>query len=292
MSRTVMPVIGRGVEPDHELVHPVPAPLALAHGLRGEGGVAVSGHVQVDVPGLGGRPLRGAAITGVPRRVPGQIPGLVTQMLDELLGQRPLQHRLGHRLEQPALPEQLHALSAGPLHQLPGQRLIHQPRLAYITASPTHLLSIQHVAHRVVLSEPPSRLRLRSRPYTGNLTGPPLTPCSERASTTDPPLRLTSGCCSRRTSTPSPSPTCSTEATTTPGPGPPGPSPPSTSRCGRSPSVPSSCSRPGPSAGSPAAPTAAGCSWDTSKNHSRRWCSMNSCGARMKMRRYRAARRT
>jgi predicted RNA-binding Zn ribbon-like protein len=36
------------------------------------------------------------------------------------------------------------------------------------------------------------------------------------------------------------------------------------------------------------------CRWlflDTSKNHSRRWCSMNSCGSIMKMRRYRAARR-
>lgn len=36
------------------------------------------------------------------------------------------------------------------------------------------------------------------------------------------------------------------------------------------------------------------CRWlflDTSKNHSRRWCSMNSCGSVVKMRRYRAARR-
>lgn len=36
------------------------------------------------------------------------------------------------------------------------------------------------------------------------------------------------------------------------------------------------------------------CRWlflDTSKNHSRRWCSMSSCGARMKMRRYRATHR-
>jgi predicted RNA-binding Zn ribbon-like protein len=36
------------------------------------------------------------------------------------------------------------------------------------------------------------------------------------------------------------------------------------------------------------------CRWlflDYSKNHSRRWCSMNSCGAIAKMRRYRAARR-
>ncbi len=36
------------------------------------------------------------------------------------------------------------------------------------------------------------------------------------------------------------------------------------------------------------------CRWlflDTTKNHSRRWCSMDTCGARMKMRRYRAARR-
>ena len=35
------------------------------------------------------------------------------------------------------------------------------------------------------------------------------------------------------------------------------------------------------------------CRWlflDTSKNRSRRWCSMNACGARMKMRRYRASR--
>jgi predicted RNA-binding Zn ribbon-like protein len=35
------------------------------------------------------------------------------------------------------------------------------------------------------------------------------------------------------------------------------------------------------------------CRWlflDSSKNRSRRWCSMNACGARMKMRRYRSAR--
>jgi predicted RNA-binding Zn ribbon-like protein len=34
-----------------------------------------------------------------------------------------------------------------------------------------------------------------------------------------------------------------------------------------------------------------GCPWlflDTSRNHSRRWCSMGECGARLKMRRYRA----
>lgn len=34
-----------------------------------------------------------------------------------------------------------------------------------------------------------------------------------------------------------------------------------------------------------------GCPWlflDTSRNHSRRWCSMDDCGARVKMRRYRA----
>jgi predicted RNA-binding Zn ribbon-like protein len=33
------------------------------------------------------------------------------------------------------------------------------------------------------------------------------------------------------------------------------------------------------------------CPWlflDTSRNHSRRWCSMEDCGARAKMRRYRA----
>jgi predicted RNA-binding Zn ribbon-like protein len=37
-----------------------------------------------------------------------------------------------------------------------------------------------------------------------------------------------------------------------------------------------------------------GCPWlflDTSRNHSRRWCSMNECGARVKVRRYRARRR-
>jgi predicted RNA-binding Zn ribbon-like protein len=37
-----------------------------------------------------------------------------------------------------------------------------------------------------------------------------------------------------------------------------------------------------------------GCPWlflDTSRNHSRRWCSMNECGSRLKMRRYRARRR-
>jgi predicted RNA-binding Zn ribbon-like protein len=37
-----------------------------------------------------------------------------------------------------------------------------------------------------------------------------------------------------------------------------------------------------------------GCPWlflDTSRNHSRRWCSMNECGGRLKMRRYRARRR-
>ena len=37
------------------------------------------------------------------------------------------------------------------------------------------------------------------------------------------------------------------------------------------------------------------CPWlflDTSRNHSRRWCSMNECGARSKMRRYRARQRT
>ena len=36
------------------------------------------------------------------------------------------------------------------------------------------------------------------------------------------------------------------------------------------------------------------CRWlflDLSRNHSRRWCSMNACGAIVKMRRYRAARR-
>jgi predicted RNA-binding Zn ribbon-like protein len=36
-----------------------------------------------------------------------------------------------------------------------------------------------------------------------------------------------------------------------------------------------------------------GCPWlflDTSRNHSRRWCSMDDCGARTKMRRYRARR--
>lgn len=36
------------------------------------------------------------------------------------------------------------------------------------------------------------------------------------------------------------------------------------------------------------------CRWlflDTSRQHNRRWCSMNACGAIMKMRRYRAARR-
>jgi predicted RNA-binding Zn ribbon-like protein len=38
-----------------------------------------------------------------------------------------------------------------------------------------------------------------------------------------------------------------------------------------------------------------GCGWlflDTSKNRSRRWCSMNTCGARDKMRRYHKKRRT
>jgi predicted RNA-binding Zn ribbon-like protein len=37
-----------------------------------------------------------------------------------------------------------------------------------------------------------------------------------------------------------------------------------------------------------------GCPWlflDTSRNRSRRWCSMNECGARLKVRRYRARRR-
>jgi predicted RNA-binding Zn ribbon-like protein len=37
-----------------------------------------------------------------------------------------------------------------------------------------------------------------------------------------------------------------------------------------------------------------GCPWlflDTSRNHSRRWCSMNECGGRLKMRRYRARKR-
>jgi predicted RNA-binding Zn ribbon-like protein len=37
------------------------------------------------------------------------------------------------------------------------------------------------------------------------------------------------------------------------------------------------------------------CPWlflDTSRNHSRRWCSMGECGSRLKMRRYRARRRT
>jgi predicted RNA-binding Zn ribbon-like protein len=37
--------------------------------------------------------------------------------------------------------------------------------------------------------------------------------------------------------------------------------------------------------------TCAGCPWlflDTSRNRSRRWCSMDDCGARSKMRRYRA----
>jgi predicted RNA-binding Zn ribbon-like protein len=36
------------------------------------------------------------------------------------------------------------------------------------------------------------------------------------------------------------------------------------------------------------------CPWlflDTSRNHSRRWCTMNECGSRLKMRRYRARRR-
>ena len=36
------------------------------------------------------------------------------------------------------------------------------------------------------------------------------------------------------------------------------------------------------------------CPWlflDTSRNHSRRWCSMNECGSRLKMRRYRERRR-
>jgi predicted RNA-binding Zn ribbon-like protein len=36
------------------------------------------------------------------------------------------------------------------------------------------------------------------------------------------------------------------------------------------------------------------CSWlfvDRSRNGSRRWCSMGECGAQVKMRRYRAARR-
>ena len=39
----------------------------------------------------------------------------------------------------------------------------------------------------------------------------------------------------------------------------------------------------------------AGCGWlflDTSKNQSRRWCSMNTCGARDKMRRYHKRKRT
>jgi len=39
----------------------------------------------------------------------------------------------------------------------------------------------------------------------------------------------------------------------------------------------------------------AACPWlflDTSRNRSRRWCSMNECGARSKMRRYRARQRT
>ena len=38
-----------------------------------------------------------------------------------------------------------------------------------------------------------------------------------------------------------------------------------------------------------------GCPWlflDTSRNHSRRWCSMDDCGSRSKMRRYRARRAT
>jgi len=37
-----------------------------------------------------------------------------------------------------------------------------------------------------------------------------------------------------------------------------------------------------------------GCPWlfvDVSRNHSRRWCSMNECGARLKVRRYRARKR-
>ena len=37
-----------------------------------------------------------------------------------------------------------------------------------------------------------------------------------------------------------------------------------------------------------------GCPWlflDSSRNHSRRWCSMNECGSRIKVRRYRARRR-
>jgi predicted RNA-binding Zn ribbon-like protein len=41
--------------------------------------------------------------------------------------------------------------------------------------------------------------------------------------------------------------------------------------------------------------TCAVCSWlfiDTSRNHSRRWCSMSECGSRLKMKRYRARRAT
>ncbi|CCG01647.1 CGNR zinc finger domain-containing protein [Blastococcus saxobsidens] len=65
---------------------------------------------------------------------------------------------------------------------------------------------------------------------------------------------------------------------------------PSTSRYGPSPPTRWTWCAQGGHTSSPGAGTVGGF-LDTSKNHSRRWCSMNSCGSIMKMRRYRAARR-
>jgi len=113
-----------GGQRDHDLAGAVQPPLPLAHHLRVEASVAVAGHLDLDGPDLGQHRLGPGAVTGVPAVTPGRIMLVIAQVLRHFRLQGGLQHRSGQPGQQPARPDQLHALSAGPLHQLAGKLLL------------------------------------------------------------------------------------------------------------------------------------------------------------------------
>jgi len=77
-----------GVEPDHDLVDPVQAPLTLPDDLRFMGSVAVPRHVQLDRAGLGQHRLGSIPVAAVPTALTDRVADLVTEVIGQLLGQR------------------------------------------------------------------------------------------------------------------------------------------------------------------------------------------------------------
>ncbi len=117
-----------GHQRDDQVVHAGHAPLPLADDLRFEGSVAVPGHVDLHRADLGQHRLGPGAVAGVPAIAARRLVRLIAQLLGELRLQSCLQHRLGQPRQQPARPDQVHALGLGPLHQPTGDLLLLRAR--------------------------------------------------------------------------------------------------------------------------------------------------------------------